>query len=201
MASELECPVRTRQQGDRLITVLSAEYVVLRTVPSIASKVRPNHLKSFTNSLPPGDCDPTRFKSSTSGNGSLIRHSFRPNLSLSLPPPIWGLFYFDLFYFNYFNYILPGRWGGTLLYLKLSPLLFDETYLFTQLRAPFSLLWYHLPPQKDLFTMNSNFNLNNEVDETMQWPGPPGSITSSEGFTGTDNDRVCSHPETTASRH
>ncbi|CAG7964760.1 unnamed protein product [Penicillium nalgiovense] len=37
--------------------------------------------------------------------------------------------------------------------------------------------------------MNSNFNLNNEVDETMQWPGPPGSITSSEGFTGTDNDR------------
>ncbi|KAJ6178922.1 hypothetical protein N7519_009383 [Penicillium mononematosum] len=38
--------------------------------------------------------------------------------------------------------------------------------------------------------MNSNFNFNNEeVDETMQWPGPPGSFTSSEGFTGTDNDR------------
>ncbi|KAJ5248304.1 hypothetical protein N7524_012264 [Penicillium chrysogenum] len=38
--------------------------------------------------------------------------------------------------------------------------------------------------------MNSNFNFNNEeVNETMQWPGPPGSFTSSEGFTGTDNDR------------
>jgi hypothetical protein len=50
--------------------------------------------------------------------------------------------------------------------------------------------------------MNSNFNFNNEeVNETMQWPGPPGSFTSSEGFTGTDNDRVGAHPETTASRY
>lgn len=45
--------------------------------------------------------------------------------------------------------------------------------------------------------MNPPFNDDDddEIDEIMQWPGAPGSFTSSEGFTGTDNDRVGAHPE------